>query len=299
MLVSVIITTYNRNYEIVKRAIESVREQTYKKIEIIVTNDTPKENKLFQEVSTNINEYGDQITYIAEGINRGACYARNLGFEVSKGDYVAFLDDDDLWSKEKIEKQVDILNKTKFPMVTVGFESITLNNQEQEIKKELRVGKKSILNLNDILKKNIIGGASAPLIRREAFIKSGKFDINMPAAQDYDLWIRIAELGDVYYISEPLQKYYIYSGERISNSSSKKIKGYSKLLEKYSEIACNNRSFFTNKHIVLSYHYYNLEDNENGKSHFFSSVKSIPTTVDFVYYVLKIVKIRLSNKYKR
>lgn len=294
MLVSVVITTYNRDFKVLQRALESVKQQTYKQIEIIVVNDTPTSNPLFKEVGESIEEeYGKQIKYIASGKNNGACYARNLGVDVSKGDYIAFLDDDDTWENQKIEKQVEILNNTSFPMVSVGYRTIYVD-ENGFYKKPYRYGRNKIINLVQILNKNVIGGTSAPLIRREAFIKAGGFDNNMPAAQDYDLWIRLAQLGDVYFINEPLQNYYVYKGERISNDPSKKIIGYNNLIKKYKHLIPNNKAFLVNKHVVIAFHEYRLNDN-NANSSYKIALKNLIPTKTFVYYSIRILLFKLKK----
>lgn len=289
MSVSAIITTYKRDYEGLRRAIESVINQTYQDIEIMVINDTPKEDPLFKEIESKIKEYGDRVNYYAEGINQGACFVRNFGVEKSKGQYIGFLDDDDEWEPLKIEEQVEILEKYQYPMTTVNFVICTIKSNGEIIKKK-RKSIKKIISYNDILKKNNVGGASAPLIRRSAFMQAGGFDNSMPAAQDYDLWIRIAELGNIYYIDKVLQKYNIYEGERISNSSRKKIIGYKKLLEKYANANLNNKSFLISKNIVISYHYYKLGDKKNGWKYYKLATKAGIFNLSLFYYSVKIFK---------
>ena len=162
MLVSVIITTYKREYKLLRKAIESVKNQSYKNIEIIIVNDTPKDNFYYKEVEEKIKEYGKSITYLAKGKNKGACHARNYGLTVAEGEAVAFLDDDDLWKKNKIKKQVEILKQNDVPMVTVKFETIIFNGSNKRIKKVLKT-KDTILTLREVLKRNTVGGCSAPV----------------------------------------------------------------------------------------------------------------------------------------
>ena len=107
-MISVIIPTYNR-YEFVNRAINSVINQTYKDIEIIVVDDC-SEDPRYQELSKNKN-----IKYFRLDKRSGlpAC-GRNLGIKNSLGEWVAFLDDDDYWVEKKLEKQMEYSNKFDF-----------------------------------------------------------------------------------------------------------------------------------------------------------------------------------------
>lgn len=289
MLVSVIITTYKREYKLLRKAIESVKNQSYENIEIIVVNDTPKENFYYKEVGEKIKEYGNLVTYLAKGINKGACFARNSGLKIAKGQAVAFLDDDDLWKEYKIEKQVKILESNKeIPMVTVKFQTIIFNGKNRKIKNIPKM-KDSIFSLKKVLKRNVVGGCSAPLIRKGVIDNLNGFDEKMPAAQDYDLWIRIAQVGDIYCIGEPLQEYYIHEGDRISNSSIKKINGYEKLIEKYANVRKNNKEFLMNKYIVIAYHNIKLKKYLKAIEGYKKSLKFRFPTLEFIYYNFKIL----------
>ena len=113
MLVSVIIPTYKRSTRL-PIAIDSVLRQTYKFIEIIVVDDNG-DNNFREETKKVLKPYLDnkEIKYICHDSNLGGCAARNTGVFAAKGDYIAFLDDDDFYEPKKIELQVDYLNKNK------------------------------------------------------------------------------------------------------------------------------------------------------------------------------------------
>src|SRR5699024_744473 len=117
-LVSVIIPTFKRKKEIVRRAVKSVMAQTYQNIEIIIVDDSPEE---FQG-SIKIKEYLDslkdeRVKYIKHSENKGANAARNTGIRNSKGNFLAFLDDDDEWLPMKIEKQIQQFKCDQIGMV--------------------------------------------------------------------------------------------------------------------------------------------------------------------------------------
>ena len=106
--VSVIITTYNRAH-LVGKAIKSVLNQTFQDFELIVVDDGSTDNT--EEV---INSFNDtRIRYIRHKINKGGNAARNTGLRNSKGEYIAFLDSDDEWLPEKLERQLEVFKKSQ------------------------------------------------------------------------------------------------------------------------------------------------------------------------------------------
>jgi len=113
--ISVIIPTFNRE-KYIKSTIDSVLAQTYKNYEIIVVDDgsTDGTKKI-------LNRYGDRIRYIYQD-NAGVYTARNVGIKAAKADWIAFLDDDNTWLADKLEKQVDCINRTSVKLCYTNFE---------------------------------------------------------------------------------------------------------------------------------------------------------------------------------
>ena len=110
-LISCIITTYNRPIEVLKRAIDSVINQTYSNIELLVVNDYPENIELSNNIYKLIKSYNNKsIKYIVLEKNSGACFARNRGANESKGEFLAFLDDDDEWLPNKLNDQKKLFN---------------------------------------------------------------------------------------------------------------------------------------------------------------------------------------------
>jgi len=230
-MVSVIITTYNRPVERVKNAIYSVIRQTYKDWELLVINDFPQDKKLSDEIACMIEEIHDsRIRYIVNDVNRGANYSRNRGVSEAKGEFVAFLDDDDEWLSEKLEKQISQFTKPEIGIVCCKF-YVKRQGSEDKI-----LPKKIVLDncFERILVGNFIGPTSMPLIRKKYISQIGGFDEKMKSCQEYDLWIRLIKISEVRCVEEPLVNYYI-STDSTYKTSNKYNEGIYRILDKYSE----------------------------------------------------------------
>lgn len=191
-LVSVIIPTHNRNH-LLKRAIQSVLDQTFKDYEIIVVDDTWATN----EIS---DKYPD-IHFLHIPETPYPAVARNFGIKVSNGKYIAFLDDDDVWYPKKLQKQIDILE---------NFLEIGLVCSNGNVGKDLYI-KKNIINKPDMLPQETMGDfivTSSYVIRKDLLEKTGLYNI-MPFCEDYDFSIRFAAITQIYYDPQPLFKYTI------------------------------------------------------------------------------------------
>lgn len=223
-LVSAIITTYKRDPKFVFRAIESIIDQTYPNIETIVVDDSPDDYPLRHEVRDVINAVAlESVRYIANKKNIGACAARNVGIQASRGEYIALLDDDDEWLPDKIEKQLNA-----FTNEAIGLVTCDAFYCYDDGRKELCANK--VVPVYDVfdqlLINNFVGGCSFPLIRKECFEKCGMFRPDLPASQDKEMFLRIAIQYQLYFIREPLLKYHVHSGERIGGSIPKKIEAF-------------------------------------------------------------------------
>lgn len=239
-MVSVIITTYKRPLNILKRAIDSVCAQTYRDIEILIINDNPDENAI-SEIKRLINKYKQSrdIKYIDYGINKGANYARNVGIANAKGKYIAFLDDDDEWLPTKIEKQVQKMEDiSEVGIVYCNFYIMTDNK-----KKERKIKKiDNEYKLQAILKENFIGSTSFPLIRKSAIEEVGNFDTKMESCQEYELYIRILKKWNLAYIEEELGIYYLGTGSTFKNNYKKYYNGDRRIIDKHRELYIKNKA---------------------------------------------------------
>ena len=178
--VSAIITTYKRDVDVLKRAINSVLNQTYKNIETIFVNDYPDDKKLEIRIYNYLKSLKlNNLRYVCHDKNYGACKARNTGIKLSKGYYIAFLDDDDEWIEDKIELMVNEFVYNNVGLVYSNY-YLCINNKISEV--NFKNNNNNIFN--ELLCENVIGGTSMPLILKECFDNCGLFDEKLLSSQD-------------------------------------------------------------------------------------------------------------------
>jgi glycosyltransferase involved in cell wall biosynthesis len=196
--VSVVITCYNYG-QYIRAAIESVLDQTWQDFEIIViddgsTDDTPQVMAEYHGHET--------IRYLRQE-NQGQPKAKNRGIAESRGEFVAFLDADDVWLPEKLALQLQLFNE---PAVGVGYtRRYWIDPDGQVIQGNERTLRRGTI-LNYILIDNFICFSSS-MVRRELLEATGGFDETLPMGIDYDLWIRLAAKCGFDYVNQPLIKY--------------------------------------------------------------------------------------------
>jgi glycosyltransferase involved in cell wall biosynthesis len=223
--VSVVIPTHNRAH-MIERAIVSVINQTYRDIEIIVVDDASNDNT--QAVLEKIRD--PRIRVIRHDLNKGGSAARNTGIKAAHGEYIGLLDDDDEWLPAKLEKQVELFDKSTkdLGLVYSGFLVVSLKNSSILIK--ITPEKKGCL-FQELLRENLIGSPTT-LIKKVCFIKAGYFDENLKGCQDWDMWVRISRYYRLDFIPEPLSKSYVH-GNQISVDLKAKISSREQMIKKY------------------------------------------------------------------
>lgn len=241
-LISIVVPTFNRT-EYLERTLNSILNQTFQDFEIIVVDDNP-DSRLKEQTKLLENK---KIQYFKNDANKGACFSRNFGAWKAKGEYIAFLDDDDEWLPCKLEKQIARFNllDESFGVVYCGYDY--LFNKKIIKKNNIYYPENHLYKI--ALKKCPIGSPTA-LIRKQVFLKTSGYDLTLPSCQDWDLWIRLSKICKFSPVQETLALYRIH-GDQISNSMIKKINGREKLLEKYFSVL----SHFPE---ILSWHYRRL-----------------------------------------
>ena len=275
--VSVIIPTYNRgNY--LYSAIKSVLDQTFEDFESIVVDDASTDN-----TGQVVKKFDDKrIRYIRHKENKGGSAARNTGIKSSKGKFIAFLDDDDLWMPSKLEKQLDLINKN--PEIGAVYTGAYRINKSQKI----IWCKFPSLRGNifpDILKKNYVGSCSSVLVRKECFNRIGLFDENLSAGQDWDMWIRLTKHYQIDYVNEPLVLYRVHE-KRISTNPCAKMQAAKLMFKKFStdlNTSVNHKKILGCWHYQFGRIYCECGDIGEGRKEFMKAISMDPYS--FIYYI--------------
>ncbi len=206
--VSVVIPTYNR-VPYLGRAITSVLKQSYPVNEIIVIDNGSTDQTL-----SFIKKNFTRIRVITEK-KRGVSFARNLGIKNCKYNWIAFLDSDDEWITDKIEKQFVLLKESNFKYQFIHTDEIWIKNGmfKNQKKKHLKKGGYIFEDCLDICKIS----PSSVLIKKELFDRYGLFDNKFKVCEDYELWLRIASKIKIGYLDKPLIKKYGGHKGQLSN----------------------------------------------------------------------------------
>ncbi|WKV07997.1 glycosyltransferase family 2 protein [Thermoanaerobacterium sp. CMT5567-10] len=241
MLVSIIMPTYNCE-KYIEQAINSVINQTYKEWELLVIDDGSEDNTV--EIIKELSKKDSRIRFVKNEKNQGVSATRNIGISLANGNWIAFLDSDDMWDKTKLEKQMKYAEKTSAEFLFTGSSYI---NEDGEYYKGIfevpdKVTYKKLRNHNVI-------SCSSVLIKKRLFdnIKMEKDDMH----EDYAVWLRILRTGILAYgINEPLLIYRISRNSKSGN----KIKSIKMTYKVFRFIGLNPivSIYFTFRHVIES-----------------------------------------------
>ncbi|NNE38778.1 MAG: glycosyltransferase [Gammaproteobacteria bacterium] len=198
MDISVIIPTFNRKHTLC-RAIDSVVHQKYRPDEIIVIDDGSTDNTKLQL----LQKY-PEIKYEYQA-NRGVSAARNNGISIARNSWIAFLDSDDRWHKNKLNSQLKIL--TENPEYKICHTNETWIKDGKKINQKKKHQKRGGYIFKYCLPLCVISPSSI-LIHRDIFDDIGMFDESLPACEDYELWLRMCAKYPLVYISQQLVEKY-------------------------------------------------------------------------------------------
>ena len=207
--VSVIIPVYNGE-KYIEEALESVLAQTFRDFEVIVINDGSTDT-----TEERLAKYQDRIVYVRQE-NRGLAATRGRGLELAKGEWIAFLDADDVWLPRKLELQVEFAGRhPEYGIVTT--DALSFEGERTvvpSLKEWYRPASGNVLE--NLLFGNWIP-PSAAMIRRECFEKVNTFDVPPPAfGEDWLMWMQIAAYYPVYFIDEVLVRRRLHSASMSS-----------------------------------------------------------------------------------
>ena len=303
-LVTVVIPAYKCE-NIVSRAIESVLRQTYDCYELIVVDDGSPDN-----VANIIRKYEDRVQYIRQD-NGGVSKARNTGIYLSKGEYVAFLDADDAWEKNKLEVQWNILEKhpeigmlsssflnTKNGEVLIGknFKDTFdfFNDYRYAIEKIYKYksnidirGQRFEYCWGDVYDYLFLGNFILPstvIVRKKSLIESGLFNESMRVAEETEFFLRYSKRNKIGFINVPLVYYEMPDLENLSgkknterlmkNSINIKIDSYISNRNKYKKPESYYLNSISNAYSRLAYYYLSEYNKIDSRQYSIFAIKS-------------------------
>lgn len=284
--VSVIIPTHNRA-KMIRRAIRSVLAQTWQDFELIVVSDGSTDNT--DEVVASFDD--PRIRFLKHETARGASAARNTGIRASKGECIAFLDDDDEWTPNKLEVQVPVIRNSSFKVGLVyAWMEYVRDGKVVDSRKPMLRGN----IFHEMLDKQAITNSSTLLVRREVLDVVQGFDEELPRGNDGDFIRRITKHFEVDYVPEVLVKVHV-GHERITSrwdtngiwyaikSQKKKLTKFKNELQKYPDQEAN---------ILASIGYYNslLPDWKDCVYFFLKALRKSATSGKVYAYMLRSLK---------
>jgi len=182
--ISVIIPAYNAE-DTIQETIDSVLKQTFTDFELIVVNDGSQDSTL-----ETVSSISDSRIRVFSYSNAGVSAARNRGISEARGEYISFIDADDLWTPDKLETQLAALQAN--PQAAVAYSWTDWIDESGQF---LRLGSHIKLHgnvLSQLLLKDFVGSGSNPLIRKQALTQVGGFNESLKPAADWDMWLRLA-----------------------------------------------------------------------------------------------------------
>ena len=220
-MVSVYMPTRDR-IAYLERAIESVLDQTYTSIELIIVDDASDDST--SDLLKSYEDRGDIIS-LRNSEPKGAAASRNMAIKHATGEFVTGIDDDDYWRPNRIEEFLKAWSDGQFG-------GICSNDRMDFGEKETVWKKKPLITLDDLLYYNMVG--NQVFTRKDYLLELGGYDENLPSAQDYDLWIRLAhDYGPIKNVLKTTQVVNMRDDEDRITTSGNQIDGYIQCFEKH------------------------------------------------------------------
>jgi glycosyltransferase involved in cell wall biosynthesis len=228
--VSVVMPAYNVAPFILE-SVRSVLGQSFQDLELIVVDDGSIDGTVDRLLSVR-----DPRLQIIEQGNGGSSAARNSGIKVAAGEYVGFLDADDLWLPNKLETQISFLEQ--HPGVDLTFSRSELIDEGGKPTGRTSAAISGEVSFRDLLTENVVNNGSAVVMRRKALDLAGHFDTELKACVDWDLWLRVAMLRphNIFCVDGLFTKYRMRSGQ-ITKDWRRMEAGWNKMFAKARNVA--------------------------------------------------------------
>ena len=267
--VSVLIPTYNRALHL-RAAIASVLDQTFQDFEVIVVDDASTDDTF--AVVRSVDDA--RVRYLRHETNKKEAVSRNTALRAASGEYIAFLDDDDEWVREKLQRQVELLENRPPEFGGVYTGCVTIDRTSGNVVGGVIPEKRGNI-FEDMIVKNWVGTPSTVLFKKECFSQVGLFDETIAFGVDYDMWIRIASKYQLDYISEPLVKYYIQS-DRLSTNHELVICGLENQIVKYGSLFRKSSKGLSRRYRIIGTLYCYTGDLKKGRQALLRAIRINP-----------------------
>lgn len=216
--VSIVIPSYNRA-DYLGMTLDSILAQSYEDFEVVFVDDGSTDSTK-QILETYISS-DQRVKYYSQQ-NSERAVARSYGASLAQGDYVCFVDSDDLWYPNKLENQVKIMDEN--PDVVFSYASVNridFDNKPIKAASRQHEGESGYVFF-DLLMRNFIPSVT-PMIRKEILDKVGKQVTDFIPYEDWDFWLRISRYGKFYHIKEPMGDYRIHPGQSVQNVNAERV----------------------------------------------------------------------------
>lgn len=293
VLVSVIIPTYSRNVTL-ERAIHCVLNQTYKNIEVIVVDDNPPESEWRVSSAQIMEKYkeDERIVYVQNERNMGGGLARNQGIDRAKGEYIAFLDDDDEYMPERIEKQLKVFEDSRNDKLALVYCYAKFINKDGSSTYSDRRNFHGNC-LYEAMEQNCIAATSQWMVKKSALDEVGGFS-DVPCKQDSQTILKLLKAGyEVEVLPEELSVYYGYAiGKKISGVGERNIRG-----EKLYQAECRKLYYLLEDWQILNVEYkfaqifhnfYCYGNDKNLVKHQWQIMKKLNRKAAYIYMLKRI-----------
>ena len=279
--VSIIIPTYNRA-NLLSRAIKSVLNQTFKDFELIIVDDGSTDNT--KGVVEEFQKKDSRIKYIWQENSGAPAKPKNTGIRQARGEYVAFLDDDDEWFPKKLEKQIELFEDN------IGFVgcNILIVDQISQLLKKFKMPEYPY----KIFFEKLLGGdftftSSIVVVKREVLDEFGFFDENLKFGDDWDLWLRISKKYRFAFVPDFLVKYYIHQGSTTPHlHPEKEAKEFEYIFSKYQKDYRRYPVIYSMHLRKLASRYCASGKLNKGRKYYVKSIKLNPLNLKSYLYLL-------------
>ncbi|WP_345242030.1 glycosyltransferase family 2 protein [Pontibacillus salipaludis] len=294
-LISVIIPCYNSE-KWIRSTLKSVVDQTFSNLEIIVVDDGSKDNTRLE-----IERSKYEVKYYYQQ-NKGPAAARNLGIEKSTGEYVAFLDSDDLWENNKIEEQLKIILEKDY-QIDLVLSNVSLINEKGDYLytnyNNVPEGKKELVR--DLFLGKIAMNTPTIFVKKKVLEEIGGFNEGLPLREDHFLLMEIANKYNIYHIKTPLVKRRItdtsmsvsVNVDRVLELNTPFVK---KSLSKFPFLDSYESTVLSKLYAAIGKGYWLNKDNKKGIIYMLNSIRINPLIIrNYFFLMVILLKVKHSS----